>query len=97
MGYDPEKKVWIIVEILFSQLLIEVIEETKVDAIFRMIKQKKGHIFRVPVKKSIPKFPVILGSWIKEHSCVSYVQRLIGMSRFWVFTPYQLYCALKKD
>ena len=43
MGYDPEKKVWIIVEILFSQLLIEVIEETKVDAIFRMIKQKKGH------------------------------------------------------
>ena len=97
MGYDPEKKVWIIVETLFSQLLIEVIEETKVDAIFRMIKQKKGHIVKVPVKKKIPRFPVIMGSCIKEHSCVSYVQRLIGMSRFWVFTPYQLYCALKKD
>jgi len=37
-----------------------------------------------------------MGSWIKEHSCVSYVQRLIGLNKWWIFSPYQLYCALKK-
>ena len=33
MGYDTEKKVWILIETLFGQLLIEVITENKVDAI----------------------------------------------------------------
>ena len=41
-------------------------------------------------------FPSFMGSWIKEHSCVSYVQRLIGLNKWWIFSPYQLYCALKK-
>ena len=77
MGYDAEKKIWIISEYLFGKLNIEILNEDEVD--------------------KISKFPVIMGSWIKEHSCVSYVQRLIGWSRFWIFTPNQLYCALKKN
>ena len=34
--------------------------------------------------------------WVKEHSCVSYIQRMIGLRNFWLFTPYQLFCALRK-
>ena len=33
---------------------------------------------------------------IKELSCVSFVMRLIGFYRWWIITPYQLYCALLK-
>ena len=57
----------------------------------------KGKIIKVPVNdnKSLG-IPRLFGSWIKEHSCVSYVQRLLGMTQFFIFTPYQLFCALKK-
>ncbi len=33
---------------------------------------------------------------IKELSCVSFIMRLIGFYRWWIITPYQLYCALIK-
>ena len=33
---------------------------------------------------------------IKELSCVSFIMRLIGFYRWWIITPYQLYCALLK-
>ena len=32
---------------------------------------------------------------IKELSCVSFIIRLIGFYRWWIITPYQLYCALR--
>ena len=92
-----KKKIWLIAEYLFGKLNIEILNEEEVDRIFRLIQVKKGHIVKVPVQNKVSKFPVIMGSWIKEHSCVSYVQRLIGWSRFWIFTPNQLYCALKKN
>ena len=96
MSYDPQKEIWILVEYNFGHLFVETLDEEEVDKIFRMISQKNGKIIQVPVKYNLPRFPVIMRSWIKEHSCVSYVQRLLGMSKFWIFTPYQLYCELKK-
>ena len=33
---------------------------------------------------------------IKELSCVSFIMRLIGFYRWYIITPYQLYCALLK-
>jgi hypothetical protein len=33
---------------------------------------------------------------IKDYTCVSFIMRLIGYYKWWIFTPYQLYCALKK-
>jgi hypothetical protein len=96
MSYDPQKEIWILVEYNFGHLFVETLDPEEVDKIFRMISQKNGKIVKVPVKHNLPRFPVIMKSWIKEHSCVSYVQRLIGMSKFWIFTPYQLYCELKK-
>ena len=92
-----KKKIWIISEYLFGKLNKEILNEEEVDKIFRLIQMQNGHILKVPIQDKISKFPVIMGSWIKEHSCVSYVQRLIGWSRFWIFTPNQLYCALKKN
>ena len=36
-------------------------------------------------------------SYMYDYTCVSFVMRLIGYYKWWIFTPYQLYCALKKD
>ena len=33
---------------------------------------------------------------IKELSCVSFIMRLIGFFRWYIITPWQLYCALRK-
>ena len=35
-------------------------------------------------------------SWIPMY-CVSVIKSLIGYKNYFVITPYQLYCALKKD
>ena len=96
MSFDAETKVWLLVEYIFGHILVETLTEKKVDAIFKMIQIKKGKILKVPVKYKLTTFPSIMGSWIKEHSCVSYVQRLIGLNKFWIFTPHQLFCELKK-
>jgi hypothetical protein len=58
---------------------------------------KKGKVLEGEIKPRKTKFPSFMGSWIKEHSCVSYVQRILGLNKWWIFTPYQLYCALKKQ
>jgi hypothetical protein len=34
---------------------------------------------------------------IKELSCVSFIMRLIGFYRWYIITPWQLYCALRKQ
>ena len=97
VGYCPEKDVWILQEFIFGKYKVEILEGKDVDVIFHFIKKIKGKIIKVDVSddKSLG-IPRLWGSWIKEHSCVSYVQRLLGMTHFMIFTPYQLFCALKK-
>jgi len=97
IGYDVTTKHWIIIEYIFGQLLVETITDQTADAFFRMIRMKNGVVLKGEMKHKRTGFPSFMGSWIKEHSCVSYVQRLIGYNKWWIFTPYQLYCALKKD
>jgi hypothetical protein len=29
--------------------------------------------------------------------CVSFVKHIVGLNKFWVLSPYQLYCELIKD
>jgi len=33
---------------------------------------------------------------IKDLTCVAFIMRLIGFYKWYIFTPYQLYCALIK-
>ena len=59
MGYDAEKKIWVIAEFLFGKLNIELLNEDEVDKIFRLVKIKNGHVLKVPIQDKISKFPVI--------------------------------------
>jgi hypothetical protein len=94
--HDTTCNHWIIVEYIYGQMLIEVLDSKKTDAFFELLKQKKAKVLKGDCAFNHTKFPTIMKSWIKEHSCVSYVQRILGLNKWWIFTPYQLYCALKK-
>ena len=66
----------------------DVRSKDEVEDILGFLKQYK--VLRCPVKDD----------WkllrIKDITCVSWIMRLIGFYRWWIFTPYQLYCALIK-
>tara|TARA_B100000131_G_scaffold303164_1_gene326978 strand:- start:2776 stop:3168 length:393 start_codon:yes stop_codon:yes gene_type:complete len=93
--YDPEKKTWINLEVINSQVLLENLDREEVEKMIKGIKRLNGTTVQL-TRRILTKNPSIFEWWIKEHSCVSFVQRLIGMKRWFIFTPYQLYCALKK-
>ena len=60
------------------------------ETILAYFKKNKFAVLKVPVKHN---WKLI---WIKEHSCVSFIMRLIGYENWFIWTPYQLFCALKK-
>ena len=93
--YDPEKKTWINLEVINSQVLLENLDREEVESWIKGVKRLNGTTVQL-TRRILTKNPSIFEWWIKEHSCVSFVQRLIGMKRWFIFTPYQLYCALKK-
>lgn len=93
--YDPEKKTWINLEVINSQVLLENLDREEVESLIKGVKRLNGTTVQL-TRRILTKNPSIFEWWIKEHSCVSFVQRLIGMKRWFIFTPYQLYCALKK-
>jgi hypothetical protein len=96
ISYDTDTKHWIIIEYIFGQILVETISDKEADAFFRLVRIRNGVVLKGENISERTGFPSFMGSWIKEHSCVSYVQRLIGLNKWWIFSPYQLYCALKK-
>ena len=97
IGYFENNDSWILLEYIYGKFMVELLTKKDVDSLFLFIKDTNGKIIKVPVK-NIEKSPMpnLFGSWLKEHSCVSYVQRLLGLNHFFIFTPYRLFCALKK-
>ena len=93
--YDPVKKTWINLELINSQVLLENLDKEEVKNMLEHIKRLNGKI--VQLSRIVnTKNTTIFEWWIKEHSCVSFVQRLLGLKKWFIFTPYQLYCALNK-
>ena len=89
LGYDPHSKVWTHLEYTHEGVVVEHLTQKEVDFIFNYMYDFK--MLRCPVHKD----------WqllrIKDMHCVSWIMSLIGYYRWWIFTPYQLYCALIKD
>jgi hypothetical protein len=94
--YDPQKKTWINFERIYGKLIIENLSKEEVDATLKKIKRINGRIINKTIEERAVKAPYIEW-WIKEHSCVSVIQNALGMNKWFIFTPYQLYCALNKS
>ena len=97
IGYFSELDTWMLQEYIYGKLMVELLTKKDIESLFQFIKNTNGKIIKVPVKETEKSpLPNIFGAWIKEHSCTSYVQRLLGLNHFFNFTPHQLFCALKR-
>ena len=94
MNFYPEFDCWMLLEWLYGRLHVELIDGPEAQKILSYVKRLNGKVLKGREMDT----PNFRGEWwVKEHSCVSYIQRLIGLRSFWMFTPYQLFCALKKN
>ncbi len=89
LGYVQPIKRWVHLEWTHHGVRHILLDDDEMDKIISYMYDFK--MLRCPVKNQ----------WqllrIKDYTCVSFVMRLIGYYKWWIFTPYQLYCALKKD
>jgi len=93
MTFNAEHKCWLMVEGLYGSLNVEILSGNDANKVLSYVKRLHGMVIQGE-EKDTPKFR---GEWwVKEHSCVSYMQRLLGLRKFFLFTPYQLFCALRK-
>ena len=94
MNFYPKFNCWLVLEGLYGRLHVELIDGPEAQKILSYVKRLNGKVLKGREMDT----PNFRGEWwVKEHSCVSYIQRLIGLRSFWMFTPYQLFCALKKN
>jgi len=88
LSYYYEKDLWIQLEYTHAGIKMTYLSKEDVSQIFDFLKDYK--ILRCPVKDE----------WqllrIKDITCTQFIMRLIGFYKWWIFTPYQLYCALRK-
>ena len=91
LGYCATNDQWFGLQYTHEGIVHQFITKNEIVDIFAYFKVNDYKILTVPVQY---KWKLI---WIKEHSCVSFIMRLIGFHSWWIFTPYQLYCALKKS
>lgn len=89
LGYDPHQKLWTHLEFTHEGTTMEHLNQKEIDDIINYMYDFK--MLRCPVRRDWQLFR------IKDMNCVSWIMRLIGYHRWYIFTPYQLYCALIKD
>ena len=86
MNFYPKFDCWMLLEGLYGRLHVELIDGPEAQKILSYVKRLNGKVLKGREMDT----PNFRGEWwVKEHSCVSYIQRLIGLRSFWMFTPYQ--------
>lgn len=88
LQYDFDLKRWYHLQFTHAGIKLDVLTSTEANDIFSILYNFK--ILRCPIKDD----------WqflrINALTCVSFIMRLIGFWKWYIFTPYQLYCALLK-
>ena len=89
LGYVQPIKRWVHLEWTHHGVRHILLDDDEMDKIISYMYDFK--MLRCPVRRDWQLFR------IKDMNCVSWIMRLIGYHRWYIFTPYQLYCALIKD
>jgi len=88
LSYCEKHKLWIHLEFTHLGIKLTYLDKEDIETYFAYLKNFK--VLKCPVKDQ----------WhtlrIKDLTCVSFIMRLIGFYKWYIFTPYQLYCALIK-
>ena len=88
LGYVPTTGKWNHIEWTHRGIVHTTLEEEEIMNILTYLQDFK--VLKCPVKQEYQLLR------IKDYTCVSFIMRLIGFYKWWIFTPYQLFCALKK-
>jgi hypothetical protein len=88
LSYYHAKDTWVHLEFTHAGIKLSYLDKKEVEDTFHYLSNFK--MLRCPVRDQ----------WhllrIKDLTCVSFIMRLIGFYKWYIFTPYQLYCALIK-
>lgn len=87
--YDAYNKVWLMAECASEKINIDVMTDTEADELFCNMME-----LCTCVEVTDKRLKTQLPRWLY---CVSFVKHLIGCNKWWIFTPYQLYCELLKN
>ena len=74
--------------------LLSVLNVEDVAKVFDFVKAMNGKFIKAKLFRQ--KFRLFQAAWLREHSCVTTVMRVLGINKL-IITPYQLYKYLKKQ
>jgi len=94
IAYYTKKDKWLVVEHIHRRLDLNIIDGEEVDKMLSYIVQHKGVILKCKTFRH--KWRLFQAAWLREHSCVTIIMRVLGINRL-IITPYQLYKYLKKQ
>ena len=92
--YDTQKGVWVVLEHIHKRLDVSILQGNEVDRVFGYILSNNGTFLKT--KRFKHNWRLFQAAWLREHSCVTIVMRLIGINRL-IITPFQLYKYLVKN
>ena len=89
VDYDPKADVWMKAECASRRMLFDIYKEDESDFLIGSLVE---YATCVDAKgfKTATYFP----RWLY---CVSFVKHFLGINKWWIFTPYQLYCELRRQ
>ena len=89
VDYDPKADVWMKAECASRRMIFDIYKEEESDFLIGSLVE---YATCVDAKgfKTATYFP----RWLY---CVSFVKHFLGINKWWIFTPYQLYCELRRQ
>lgn len=89
VNYDAARKVWYTMECASEKMNFSIYTEERESDLLIYHLSENCICLEVDTSKN----PIYFPRWLY---CVSYVKHIVGLRKFWVVTPYQLYCELRK-
>lgn len=89
VDYDPKAKVWLKAECASKSMVFNAYKEDESDLLVGSLIEYATCVDATGTKTAIY-FP----RWLY---CVSFVKHFLGINKWWIITPYQLYCELRRQ
>lgn len=89
VDYDPKADVWMKAECASRRMIFDIYKEDESDFLIGSLVE-----YATCVDAKGFKTAIYLPRWLY---CVSFVKHFLGIKKWWIFTPYQLYCELRKQ
>jgi hypothetical protein len=86
--FIPELKSWLVVDFSSERLHIDLLMGEESDKLFLKMMSSTACV-EIQCKNDIIQLP-------RLNYCTSFIKHIIGIKKFWILTPYQLYCELIK-